>query len=444
MSHRKIALWALLLLCAAQTLRAALFALDPYAPEHAVFPFDSFHQHHSCFTAYFEGARLLDDVPNIYDTALYLAQPGASDRPSWQSARDTHRTMAAFYVDAYEYPPPFLLLSRPIVALVGGDFVRARAIWFFLLTALVLGALLLLALQLGSQARTRFAWLAALVYLSLPVQTTLQIGNFQVAALALALIAMVAIARGHEVVGSALLTFASLAKLFPFVLLILLFRRANLRLLLLNLACLGGWIGLAAVSFGWAPFEAFWNYHLPRIASGDAFPQLRIPFAIAVNHSVRAIPLKLHLFGIGSGTQQSGAVIAALYTVVPFAAAWWLRRASSAPLAWALLLGLATYCAPFLPPAYASIGPLLTLCILAAIIPMSRARWAAFAVSYVLLQLEVPWETPNELIVNAIATVVAQCTAAAVFVAAFRVLFAQSRCSSVGLSNAQPRPGSRE
>lgn len=90
MKQAKIAVWVLALLCAAQTLRAALFALDPYAPEHAVFPFDSFHQHHSCFTAYFEGARLLEDVPNIYDTALYVASPGELDRPPWQPPKDTH------------------------------------------------------------------------------------------------------------------------------------------------------------------------------------------------------------------------------------------------------------------------------------------------------------------------------------------------------------------
>jgi hypothetical protein len=136
-------------------------------------------------------------------------------------------------------------------------------VWFFLLTAFALGSLLLLAIQLRREAGTRFAWLAPLAYLSLPVLICLQLGNFQVAALALAVIALVAIARGHELAGSALLAFVSLAKLFPLVLLILFLRRATLRPLALSVAWLAAWSGIAAVSFGWAPFEAFWSYHLP-------------------------------------------------------------------------------------------------------------------------------------------------------------------------------------
>jgi hypothetical protein len=300
--------------------------------------------------------------------------------------------------------------------------VRARGIWFFLLTAFALGALLLLAIQLGREAGTRFAWLAPLVYLSLPVQICLQLGNFQIAALALAVLALVAIARGHELAGSALLAFVSLAKLFPLVLLTMFLRRATLRPLALCVTWIAAWTGFAAVSFGWAPFEAFWSYHLPRIVSGEAFPQLHVPYAIAINQSIQSIPMKLQFFGIDADTERAGAVLAALYALVPFAAAWRLRRSSSAPLAWALLLGLATYCSPFLPPAYAAIGPMLTLCILAAMVPMSLARWAAFAAAYVLLQVQVPWETSNELLVGAIASIVAQCTAAAVFVLAFHVL----------------------
>ena len=417
-----LALAALLLL--AQTARQTLFVLHPHHPQHTLVPSSAFHQHHSCFTAYHEAARLAGSaVPNVYDLALYLRPPGkdAPPRPAWQSSTDRRRTLGVFYVDPYEYPPPFLLLPRALIAL-GLDFVPARAVWLLFQTAVLLAALGLLAWHLGGDWGVRFGLLAPFIYLSLPVQTSLQIGNFQVATIALALIAMVAIARGRELAGAALLSFVILSKLFPGVLLLVLAARRAWRPLLLTLAGLAVWTGLALLVFGPAPFEAFWRHHLPRIESGEAFPQLRIPYAIAINQSVYALPLKLSLFGLGAGSAAWCSALGWIFTLVASVVAVTLAASPRPPLLWALALALGSYRAPFLPQEYAAIGPVLVLCLLTSLAPLSPRRLLVFVPVFLLLQLQTPWGWIANVQVTALINTVPQLLAAGVFVAAIRTL----------------------
>jgi hypothetical protein len=416
-SFFRIAFLLCCLLAVAQTARAALFAFEPGDPGHAVFPFDTFQHHHSCFTAYFEANRLADDAPNVYDEALYLAPPDRPNRPAWQPAGDARRTLGVFYVDAYEYPPPFLFLPRVIVALTG-DFLSARAAWFVFQLLAVAGTLGLLAWHVGGEERRRVALLAPLFYLSLPVQIGLQIGNFQVLAFALAMVGMLAIARKNEVLGASVLSFVIVAKVFPGVLLLFLLGQRAYRAVLWTLGWTGVWIGLSLLVFGSAPWESFFVYHLPRIESGAAFPQLQIPYAIGINHSVQAIPAKLALFGIGSGSVRLGAALAWIYTLVICAAALLCGRSAKAPLAWALVLALASYRSPFLPQEYAGIGPILVLGLLAARASSSARRWLGFAAGFVMLQLQVPWGISRDPIVGALVNAVSQGAAGVVFVLA--------------------------
>jgi hypothetical protein len=414
----KVVLGLAAVLAIAQTARATMFALHPDRPQHALMPFDSFHRHHSCFTAYYEAARIAREVPNVYDLPLYMRAAG-QPAPSWLAPGDPRRTLSEFHVDAYEYPPPFLLLPR---VLLGAGFERARAIWFALQTAAVIAALLLLAWHLGGDWGLRFGLLAPFLYLSLPVQTGLQLGNFQVAAIALALIAMVAIARGQQIAGAALLSFVVLAKLFPGVLLLVLAGRRAWRPLLLTLAGMVVWVGLTLLVFGAAPFEAFLHYQLPRIESGAAFPQLRIPYAIAINQAVYAIPLKLTLFGVGTGSAAVCAALGWIFTLLPCGVALLLARTDRAPLHWTLSLALATYRSPFLPQEYAALGPLLVLSLLAATAPFTARRLLIFVPVFLLLQLESPWSLTRDPRVAALINTVPQLLAAAVFVAAFLAL----------------------
>jgi hypothetical protein len=416
-TRAKVVLGLGCLLALLQTTRAALFT-GAGNPVHSVVPYNEFHQHHSCFTAYYEAARLAGTLPNLYDDAAYRRAVHDS-LPPWQQSGDRRRTLHGFFVDQYEYPPPFLLLPRVFIAL-GVDFLQARALWFVLQTALVVAALLLLAWHLGDEWGGRFTLLAPFIYVSPPVQTSIQIGNFQVGAFALAVIAFVAMARGRHLLGAALLSFVILAKLFPGALLLVLAARRQWRPLLLTLACLALWIGLAVLVFGWAPFEAFWRYHLPRIQSGEAFPQMRFPLAIAVNQSVYGIPLKLSLFGIGAGSARVASLLASLYTVVPCLAALLLARKTPEPILWTLVVALGTYRSPFLPQEYAAIGPLLVLSLLASARPFDARRAFVFITAFVLLVLQVPFGLIADARTVALVNTVPQLAAIAVFVAAFR------------------------
>jgi hypothetical protein len=416
----KVVLGLAALLVVAQTTRAALFALHPDRPQHSVMPGSRFHRHHNCFTAYYEAARLVRTIPNVYEPSAY-ARPAGAPLPAWVDRGDARRTINEFSVDLYEYPPPFLLLPRAMIAL-GLDFLQARTLWFLFQTAAVLSGLLLVAWHLGADWGTRFVLLAPFIYLSPPVQLTLQMGNFQVAAIALALVAMVAIARGRAVMGAAVLSFVVLAKLFPGVLLLVLAVRRQWRPLLLTLGAIALWVGLALLILGPAPFEAFWRFQLPRIESGEAFPHLHNPAVMAVNQAVHGIPAKLALFGMGSGSARLASALAWIYTLVPCALALILGRRHSGPTLWALLLALGTYRSPFLPQEYAALGAVLVLCLVVARHPFDGRRVLVLVATFLLLIVQAPLGLFRGPVVPALINTVAQVVAAAVFVAAVRFL----------------------
>lgn len=420
------------LLCVVQTARAGAFMLRPDRPGSSWWPSNRFLVHHNCFTAYYEATRLAHQVPNIYDPAVYLRpSQGAAPRPTWQLPSNPQRTIDSFTVDSYEYPPTFLLLIRPAVA-AGASFAQARAEWFVFQSVMVILALLVVAWHLGGSVGWRFGLLAPLIYLSLSNQMALQMSNFQVAALALCMLALVAIARGRQGLGAGLLSFVILTKLFPGILLVVFAARRQWRTLALTCLGMAAWVGLAVLIFGPAPFKAFLGFQLPRVASGEAFHMLNVPMVAAINQSVFGVPLKLAFFGVSGGSFHAGAVLAWIYSVILGGLAWVLGRRlpagdpasddgrASELLLGALVLALATYRAPFLPEEYGAIGPLWVLGLLAALRPLSPRRAVMFAAAWILVQVYAPWLSLQSPAVASLIVAVAQLAAAGVFVAAIR------------------------
>jgi hypothetical protein len=178
------------------------------------------------------------------------------------------------------------------VARAGLSFHSAQLVWLIFQASVLILALVLVGWHLGGKAGSRFVLMAPLLYVSLSSQLTLHIGNFQTAAIALAMIAAVAMARGRQALGAGILSFVVLAKLFPGVVLIALAARRQWRPLVLTLVGMAGWIGLALLVFGPAPFRAFLTFQVPRVATGEAFPQLAVPFARAINHAVQGLPAR--------------------------------------------------------------------------------------------------------------------------------------------------------
>ncbi len=370
------ALWTLLAAAAlVQTARASVFMLDDSRAAYSVAPFDDFLTHHSCYSAYYEAARLAVDHPNVYDPALY-----------WD------RWIGEFEVDLYEYPPPFLVPFRLAVD-AGIGFDALRGLWFALELAIVAAAFLLLAWHIGGRRGLQIGLLAPLLLLALPTQVTLQIGNFHLAAIALALIAMVAFERERPALGGALLAFVTLSKLFPGIFVLVLLFQRRWRPLAWTAAWGAVWLALTVALVGAGPLGWFVTYQLPRIASGEAFPFLQsFPAAAAVNHSIYGIAIKLQHLGAPVG-QGVATALSWLYTAVVVWVAWRVARGSSTRLgqaqAFLALAILASLRSPFVPQEYALFGPIWLLLLSAPRLPA-----AATAALWLLLNALVPVDVP--------------------------------------------------
>ena len=122
--HRKLAtLWAIGSLLALTLLgRMAVYMGDPGYVSCSLAPKDPFLLHHSCLTAYIHGAILSTDPgANVYDTIFENSVP-----PAPLPLTAAH--FAPFQLDAYGYPPPFLLLPRALL-LVTRDFLSLRMLF---------------------------------------------------------------------------------------------------------------------------------------------------------------------------------------------------------------------------------------------------------------------------------------------------------------------------
>jgi hypothetical protein len=129
--------------------------------------------------------------------------------------------------------------------------------------------------------------------------------------------------------------------------------------------------GAALAVLGVDPYRAFLTYQLPRMADGSAFPWLQgfLP-AIAVNHSVFGIVIKLRAIGVPGMSFHVAGIVAWLYTVVIVVLAYRLGRRARADrlhtaVVWIALLQLAALRSPFTPDVYAVLGPLWLTSLLA-------------------------------------------------------------------------------
>lgn len=392
-----VAALVLLLIAGFQVSKLAEFVRDPTHQHASVLPASDFITHHSCVTAYHEAARLAADVPNIYAPELY--RPGGL----W-------RTLDGFQVDFYEYPPPFPLGPR-LTSLLAPSFLQQRAVWF-LITLGVLGAACFgLARWQSGHRRSAALILGPTLFIALPVRIGLQMSNFQLTAIGLAVIAMLAFERQRNALGGAALAFAMVSKFFPGVLLVFLLARRRFVPVAWTLAFAGFYALLTLLIFGVSPFRAFFEFHLPRLSSGEAFPMLQVPFAVAINQSVYGVPLKLGLLGVPGMSFGVAGLVAWVYTLAVLGAAWFaarleLDRVDQARL-WLCLLGLGALRSPFLPQDYAQLIPLWLLTLLPNL-AISFRRLLPIALGWLVLNVGLPMEgfaalgTVPSLIVTAI------------------------------------------
>lgn len=343
--------------CVVQTTRIGVFMGDASRADLSLVPSVSSLANHACLTAYVEGARLAaEGVENLYDAAHW---PELSGSALSEAAAARY---AAFHLDAFAYPPPFLLLPRLLLSPLG-EFASQRALWFTLNAMLIAVGMWTLARWLGGRAGLRALLLAPLLWCSQATLLTLQVGNVHVAVVVAAMLALVAFESKRPAVGGALLAFAVLAKLSPGLLVVVLIVQRRHREVAWTAVFCAGFLLLALAWFGTAPFIAFVSYELPRLASGEALAFLAGPESVVINLSPFGLPFKLAALGLDLGDEWAIArVISVVYSAVILilaivGARRVHREARGDPhanaLLWTALLTLAALRSP-LAPAYVS------------------------------------------------------------------------------------------
>jgi len=356
-----------------QLVRLCIFIINPAQTGYAIGPSRGIGViiDHSCLSSYYVAARSISTMPNVYADELYSLphqSPTAERRP---------RRIESFDMDVYEYPPPFLLIPRALMILIP-DFLRFRMVWFALNGAVLLIGLLAVARMLGPVAGTRALLFSPLVLASSITLNTLAGGQSAGdGVLARDDRDGVADQRCHAA-GGALLTYVTVSKLFPGMLLVYLGVQRKWRALAWTIGLMAVLVAISPLDTGWAPYQAF-LVHLPRLLSGESFPAFHSPYAIAKNYSVPGIAFKLQLFGVSGASFGAMKVVGWIYTLVVLAATaiaarrtW---RLGQEPLVWLAILVLASLRSSFL-PGYAVIPVLWLLTLLAATVtPTVRTLW---------------------------------------------------------------------
>lgn len=318
---------------------------------------------HACSTAYMRAIELaLAGADNIY---------AAEHWPSLGGSTDASERYAPFDVDAYAYPPMFLVLMRPFAALT--EFSAQRALWFgcnALVVALGLAVVAQWIAERDAVAGTRASLLALLVWLAPTAMITLQVGNVHLAVLVAAVVGMVCFERGRPALGGALLAAAILAKISPGLLGIVLLVRRQWRAALWTAGFGVAWTVAALLLFGLAPFEAFVSYELPRLSSGEALEFFaNNPRDTLFNLAPFGVPFKLAYLGVRfEDPWASARTIAGVFNVfvLGFAIVAGLRDRADAPAwyrvcLWLAVLTLGGLRSPFA-PAYVALGLTWLLC----------------------------------------------------------------------------------
>ncbi len=357
------------------TARVSVFIGDPTAVEFQALPGERFTETHSCLSAYVRASALARrGVENLYADPWWYGSRGLPPSPDGADV-----PFRPFELDNFSYPPPFLLVAAPL-ALLDGDFLAQRALWFGLNGLVAAIGLWIVARWVDGPRAHRTLVLAPLLFGSVPVLLTLQIGNFHLAATALTLVALVAFDRRRPAAGGALLALTTLSKLSPAILGLVLLVQRRWREAWITAGFGAALLGLSVVCFGTDPLTSFLAYALPRLSSGAAFPFMDTDAGIATNMAPFGIGLKLKLLGFPLGDPwRVGAVLARGYTlaVVGLAVVSARRvgdRRDQAMRAMALLV-LAALQSPF-SPAYATLALLWATTLLAVEV---RRAWQAVA-----------------------------------------------------------------
>jgi len=353
----------------ANTARISVFAVDPRQDWAQAFPPMHDLGKHQCLGAYVRAGELAATKSNLWDPKDYDAKSttGVPGLQPWLS-------------DTFEYPPTFAVIPRATLAVLD-DYGAIRALWFGLSAVGFWLAYVAIARWIGGRAGASALLLAAPLAFSAPLMLDLQFGQAHVLVVAASIAAMLMFERGRTLAGGALLAFAIATKIFPGLLLVHLAMRRQWRAIGATLGALAVFVAIALAMLGPATFEAFVTFHLPRIASGEAFAFAEYN---SDNLSLYGITFKLSQLGYDTGFGL-GSALAWVWTAVAIVLAALGARTpgdrTRDAITWLAIICLATLRSPFA-PTYTAIGTLWLFALVAGIV---RRRWI-IAVSWILLQ----------------------------------------------------------
>ncbi len=394
------ALWVLAaVLALVQVGRLSAFMAEPERTWGSLVP-DAAVTDHACLSAYVVAADLSRrGTANLYDERFYpafsgdaaklLAPPGVKNLRRWME-------------DPFEYPPPFLLFPRAALAL-SDDFLAIRAGWFVLQALGLVVVTAWLARWVGGRDGRLALLLVPVLLAALPTMLGLQFGQFHVATVLLSIAAMICFEERRPVVGGGLLAVAIVSKLSPAFLLVYLLARRRWREVAWTLAGCAIFSGVALAFLGWAPFQAFLSYQLPRLQSGEAFSFYEAnELVVSRNLGIPGLVTKLHFLGVPGMTHALGAALGWVFSLLLLWLAWAAGRRVEGRVAearvWLAILTLGAFRSPLAPP-YVTLSTLWLLTLLAGDIRGRRSWTVGFVVAWTVIMGPPPLHGAAEFIV---------------------------------------------
>ncbi len=368
-------LWLCLsLLAIVQIGRLSTFMTDPEA-DWVLATGHPFWAQHECLPAYFYGAELSQrDAENLYDVRHY---PGLDPQ-----AEPITEIAGMRPEDPFQYPPQFLLLPRLAIAL-SQDYPTLRSVWFGLQATLFLAVAGWLTLWVGGRRGRLAAFLLPLAVTAFPTLYALQYGQFHLTAVTLGVAALLAFEARRRALGGGLLAIATLSKIFPGLLLVVLAVQRRWRDLAWTTGAMGALTVAAWIVLGPAPFVAFFDYQLPRLASGQAFafgevwPEIRT-LVLADNQGAFGLIEKLSAIGVPGLDRMTavwGGKLFALMVLALAARFAWLEVQIPRDLraaGWLAILGLGSMTSP---GAFGDYVPLAATWMMTVLASRMRAGW---------------------------------------------------------------------
>lgn len=323
----------------------------------SVLPFIPFFKTHSCLTAYVHAIQLIEiGTENLYDPS------------NWPNSGN--EKYAPFLLDAFMYPPPFLLLPKLLFSITN-SFPVQRAVWFGFSGIFIASVFWIIAKWTGKKNEWHSIFLIFLVGSSLSVLVTLQTGNIHHVTIAMAILAMYLFEKKQPVFGGALLAFAIISKISPGLLCVVLLVQRRWKDLFWTSVFGVIYLGLSIFIFGYDTLKDFIFFEIPLLRSGQAMYWLdKQTNEILINFSPFGIPFKLGLLGIKlENSWQIAKIIGNLYTVLIVIVTVYFSFKEREPrqkvYLWSGVLTLAGLQSPFA-PGYVGIPLLWAMTIIAA------------------------------------------------------------------------------